>query len=457
MAGMNPRRRRMLRDGRPGDGPVVYWMSRDQRLEDNWALLQAQEIALEQGRPLSIVFCLVDQYAGAGWRQFGFMLSGLAEVARSCAELNIDFRLLRGEPGQTLPSYLQAIQAGWLVTDFDPLRIKARWKQELVSQVDLPISEVDAHNVVPCWVASDKREFAARTIRPKLQRALTEFFEPYPEMTRHPYGRAESAPPDWHGLRAELDLSSVAAEVTRPKPGPAAGRAALERFIEQRLPRYAKQRNDPNAEAVSGLSPYFHFGQLSPQRALLEVSAASGHKLAEARETFIEEALVRRELSDNYCFYTPNYDAWAGLPDWARQTLEAHRHDPREYVYSQDTLEQGMTHDRLWNAAQMEMVRTGTMHGYLRMYWAKKILEWTASPEEALDLAIRLNDRYQLDGRDPNGYTGVMWSIGGLHDRPFAERRVFGKIRFMSYAGCRRKFDVEAYIHRFQAGRGEEA
>jgi deoxyribodipyrimidine photo-lyase len=232
-------------------------------------------------------------------------------------------------------------------------------------------------------------------------------------------------------------------------PGERAAAAGLREFIEQRLEHYPERRNDPNAEATSRLSPWLHFGQLSPQYAAWE--AWRSDVPPAAREAFIEELVVRRELSDNFCHYNPeHYDSLDGIHPWARATLDQHRRDRREYVYSYGEFERGATHDPLWNAAQRELVTLGTMPGYLRMYWAKKILEWSDTPELAVETALRLNDRWQLDGRDPNGYVGVLWSIGGLHDRAWSERPVFGKVRYMNYNGCRRKFDVDAYIARVQ-------
>jgi len=230
------------------------------------------------------------------------------------------------------------------------------------------------------------------------------------------------------------------------KPGGRAGSASLRRFIGDRLDIYAAKANDPNGDAQSELSPYLHFGQLSAQRVALEVAACGA--VDESKAVFLEQLIVRRELSDNFCLHNPKYDSIEGIPRWARETLDAHRNDTREYVYSRDAFESARTRDPLWNAAQMQMMKTGKMHGYMRMYWAKKILEWSANPEDAYATAIYLNDRFELDGRDPNGYTGIAWSIGGVHDRPWRERPVLGKIRYMSYAGCRKKFDVDAYIRR---------
>ncbi len=226
--------------------------------------------------------------------------------------------------------------------------------------------------------------------------------------------------------------------------GETAAMAAAEEFVAKKLSHYGASRNNPCLDGQSGLSPYLHFGQLSAQRLAWQVNQAA--VAAEDKEVFLEELIVRRELSDNFCLYEPSYDRLAGFPDWARTTLDIHRHDKREYVYSLEELAAGTTHESLWNACQHDLILSGKLHGYLRMYWAKKILEWTVNPETAMDYAIALNDRYSLDGRDPNGYAGIAWSIGGVHDRAWQERPVFGKIRYMNAAGCRRKFDVDGYI-----------
>ena len=209
---------------------------------------------------------------------------------------------------------------------------------------------------------------------------------------------------------------------------------------------YADKRNDPCVQgARSGLSPYLHYGHLAPQRAALE-AAKKKSQFKEAVESFLEELVVRRELSDNFCHYEPNYDSLQCAAVWAQESLEKHRADKREYLYSDEQFEKGKTHDDLWNAAQLELVELGKMHGFLRMYWAKKILEWTSSASEAIRVGILLNDKYSLDGRDPSGYVGIMWSMCGIHDMGWTERDVFGKIRYMNYAGCKRKFKIQDYI-----------
>ncbi|MFA5109851.1 MAG: deoxyribodipyrimidine photo-lyase [Desulfobaccales bacterium] len=429
-----------------GPGAVVYWMSRDQRVRDNWALLYAQELALARQRPLGVVFCLAPAFLGATWRQYGFMLKGLQEVAEDLAALNIPLILLTGDPAQALPRFVAASRVGAVVSDFSPLRLVRGWRTAVAERLGVSLSEVDAHNLVPCWVASPKAEYGAYTLRPKLKRLLPEFLEEFPPPVRHPVGWQGGRPEiAWEKLRDTLAIDFSVPEVNWLRPGERQARARLDEFLEHRLPFYEERRNNPTHEGQSDLSPYLHFGQLSAQRVALEVESRHGHDAA--REGFLEELIVRRELADNYCFYQPQYDTFAGFPTWAQKTLNEHRGDQRPRLYTAEELESGRTHDELWNAAQRELAVRGKLHGYLRMYWAKKILEWIASPEEAQALAIYLNDKYELDGRDPNGYAGIAWSLGGVHDRAWLERPVFGKIRYMSYNGCRAKFNVEAYIN----------
>jgi deoxyribodipyrimidine photo-lyase len=438
-----------MKDAPVGEGPVVYWMSRDQRVRNNWALVHSQQIALRLRRPLGVVFCLVPEFMGATIRHYGFMLRGLSEVEENLAAKNIGFSLLRGNPEEEVSRFIRKHGAAILVTDFDPLRIKRQWKRDVKKRLSIPFHEVDAHNIVPCWIASDKQEYAARTFRPKTTRALSEYLEEFPAIKAHPFKWPwKLEPTDWNKVIIGLKVDRSVGEVDWMEPGEKGARKALKRFVSHKLLRYDDDRNDPNADGQSDFSPYLHFGQISAQRVALAVKESKAKE--SQKEAFLEELIVRRELSDNYCFYNTGYDNYDSFPDWARATLEKHRKDRREYLYDINTLERGATHDPLWNAAQMQMVRRGKMHGYMRMYWAKKILEWTTAPQEALKAAIYLNDRYELDGRDPNGYTGVAWSIGGVHDRPWPERPIFGKIRYMSYGGCKSKFNVAQYIGKTQ-------
>jgi deoxyribodipyrimidine photo-lyase len=450
---IHPARITALRNGPDGAGPVVYWMSRDQRVADNWALLHAQNLALARRAPLAVVFALAPGFLGATLRQYAFMLDGLREVGAALERKHIAFALLPGNPPESVAAFARRHKAACVVTDFDPLRVKREWKDALLKQSDLPVDEVDTHNIVPCRALSDKQDYAAYTIRPKLNRALPEFLKPFPALRAHPCAWPDALPAvDWDGARRALKVDRSVAPVRAFTPGSAAGLQRMEAFLRRGLGGYDRDANNPAVDGQSGLSPYMHFGHVAPQRVALEVGAAEAPD--GARKAFLEELIVRRELTDNYCWYNRAYDTLAHVPDWTRDTFRAHRGDARAYVYTRDALEEARTHDPLWNAAQTEMVAGGKMHGYLRMYWAKKILEWTRSPEEALDDAVYLNDRYELDGRDPNGYVGIAWSVAGIHDRPWPERPVFGKIRYMSDAGCRRKFDVDAYIRKVHAQTG---
>jgi deoxyribodipyrimidine photo-lyase len=442
---INEERIRKIRDGKHRDGPVIYWMSRDQRARDNWALLFAQQKALEEKRALSIVFSLVPEFLGAALRQYSFMLKGLQELQRSLKAKNIPFFLLAGHPHEEVPKFAKKFKASVVITDFDPLRIKRGWKEKVKDRLNIPIYEVDTHNIVPCYKASSKQEWAAYTFRPKMKRLLPQFLEEFPLLKKHPFSwSGNTSSIRWDQILASLSVVHSVSEVRWIKPGEKAAQKLLKEFLNKKLSKYDRLRNDPSKDGQSHLSPYLHFGQISAQRIALEVEKKRmGNK---TKEAFLEELIVRRELSDNFCFYNPRYDFFEGFPDWAKKSLNEKRRDKREYIYSLNQFEEAKTHDDLWNAAQQEMMMTGKMHGYMRMYWCKKILEWTASPEEAIEIAITLNDKYELDGRDPNGYTGIAWSIGGVHDRAWPSRKVFGKVRYMNYEGCRRKFNLRNYI-----------
>lgn len=461
---MNPKRIRVLKPGKSGVGPVAYWMSRDQRVEDNWALLFSRAIAQEADVSVVVVFCLTTDFLGAGERHYDFMLKGLQELEATFFRKNIPFFFLHGEPGKEIPQFVKQYGIGTLVTDFSPLRIKGEWIEKIIPEIEIPFFEVDAHNVVPCWEASPKQEYAAHTFRPKLYGLLPEFLEEFPELEPNP----ETSHISSGAAMMEIfsDTPGTGIKALRPEgisgnrngplfepehfePGEKAARRVMENFLAEKLDSYHKLRNDPTKHAFSNLSPYLHFGQISAQRVVLEVEKAKSDP--ESKKAFLDEILVWKEIADNFCFYNSGYDSFESFPDWAKKSLNVHRHDRRTYVYTLEEFEAGKTHDPLWNASQIQLLRTGKMHGYMRMYWAKKILEWSEAPEKALEIAICLNDRYELDGRDPNGYAGIAWSIGGVHDRAWKEREVTGKIRYMSSESCKRKFDVKLYIAKYSA------
>lgn len=444
MPEVDERRLRSIKKGELKPGPVIYWMQRDQRAHDNWALLHAQEEAKKSNSPVCVVFCLVSSFGKAPMRAYDFMLKGLQAVEKELNKYKIPFVMLKGTPEVEIPKFLKKSQAGLLVTDFSPLKLPKKWKAQVGKKVAIPFVEVDAHNIIPCWHASIKQEFAARTFRPKVEKQLKAFLTPFPKLAKQSKTIPNLPKHSWDSLERFLEVDKTIRPVDWIKPGEGAAEQMLKTFLSKGLSRYSKERNDPNKQAVSNLSPYLHFGQISAQRVALEVKKRGPSSANVA--AFLEELIVRRELSDNYCFYNTNYDSPKGFPEWAKKTLHKHAKDKRSHLYTRRQLEQAKTDDPLWNAAQLEMVIKGKMHGFMRMYWAKKILEWTPTVEQAMKIALDLNDRYELDGRDPNGYVGIAWSLGGVHDRPWGERSVFGLIRTMTDKGCRSKFDTEAYI-----------
>ncbi len=441
---METQRVRKLKEGQPGTGPVIYWMSRDQRAADNWALLFSQSLAEEMDKPLAVLFCLVDKFLGADKEHYLFMLEGLKQTEKNLADKNIPLLLYEGDPCRIISNFLKKNSIGVLVKDFNPLKINRKWTEKIKEDASIPFYEVDAHNIVPCWLASGKQEYGAYTIRPKINKLKSRFLTGFKQVGKQKIANGYKLfNIDWPHIYKKRGLPGSPSQNYANKPGEKEAFRVMEFFLENKLQNYSVRKNDPSLEATSGLSPYIHFGQISAQRIALE---AVQFKPDAGQQAFLEELIIRKELSDNFCYYNKNYDNFEGFPRWARETLTEHMSDPRPYLYSLNQLKNAKTHDSAWNAAQKEMLITGKMHGYMRMYWAKKILEWTHSPHEALEFAIYLNDLCQMDGRDPNGYAGIAWSIGGVHDRAWPQRKVFGKIRYMSRAGLEKKFNMRQYI-----------
>lgn len=438
---------------------VLYWMWRDRRVQDNWALLYSQKMALELNVPLHVLHCVPPSHGEMTLRHYTFMIEGLREVAEECSELDISFHVKSGSPPDIINAkFLTSHNLGLVVADFSPLREHRAWLEKIIKNLkseSVSVHQVDAHNIVPVWITSEKQEYAARTIRPKITKKLPEYLTEFPPVIPHPVQYKGKVPePDFDKIYSSLDVDSEGWGVEPVSeffpPGSVAGLENLHEFVTKRIKAYGSSRNDPNVTALSNMSPWVNMGQVSMQRAVLYVKK-HGKSHSESVASFVEEAVVRRELSDNFCYYNENYDNLKGATDWAQKTLNDHRKDKREYLYTRKQLEEGKTHDDLWNASQLQLVKEGKLHGFLRMYWAKKILEWTKSPEDGLKEGIRLNDRYALDGNDPNGYVGVMWSCAGIHDQGWAERAVFGKVRYMNYQGCKRKFDINKFVIKYGA------
>jgi deoxyribodipyrimidine photo-lyase len=443
---------RKLNDEAPRKGRfVLYWMQASQRTEYNHALEYAVSVANELRIPVVVLFGLTEGFPEANLRHYTFMLEGLKEVEASLAKRGIRFVLQRRSPEKAACD--MAKEASLVVTDRGYLRIQKAWREHVARFAPCPVFQVESDVVIPVEAASPKEEYAAATLRPKINRLLDTYLLPLGET---PVAK-DSLSMDLGGLPADdpgkllkgLKIDKAVPPVKSLQGGTSRAGALLDDFIEKRLRHYADRRNEPGLDFSSHMSPYLHFGQISPLYIALKVRGKKGVS-EECKKAYLEELVVRRELSMNFVHYNPLYDTPEALPDWARKTLREHGKDRREYLYSLPDLEGARTHDPYWNAAQDEMVATGRMHNYMRMYWGKKILEWSTTPDEAFRRALYLNNRYELDGRDPNGFAGVAWCFG-KHDRPWSERKIFGKVRYMNAAGLERKFDMGAYVRKVNA------
>ncbi|MDX1982628.1 MAG: deoxyribodipyrimidine photo-lyase [Bryobacteraceae bacterium] len=436
---------------RAGAGYVLYWAQMNRRVDSNHALAHAAALANELALPVLYYEGLTCSYPFANDRFHTFVLEGVPETARRLAELGIGYvfhlRRRHGDPNDAL--YKLAANAAAIVTDDYPAFIARRHNLSVPGRVGIPYIAVDSSCVVPMEMMP-KREYAAYTIRPKIQRLLPQFLVPAPEVRVQ--RRYQAAAPDFHTQVTEDNISTLVAacEIDHSvgasigfRGGAAAAQNTLKLFLERKLRRYARERNEPSAHATSDISPYLHFGQISALQVALAARAyAQQHQLI--AEEFLEELIVRRELAFNFARFSTDPESLDNLPNWALETLSRHDADKRDYLYTREQFEHAATHDTLWNAAQKELLLRGKIHGYYRMYWGKKIIEWSPCHRDALETMIYLHDRYALDGRDPNTYTNILWCFG-LHDRPWSERPVFGMIRYMSYDGMKRKTDVEAY------------
>lgn len=445
---VQPERIRSLREGKPRDGKyVLYWMQQSQRAQSNHALEFAVQQANQLDQRLLVAFGLMDNYPEGNERHYRFMLEGLAETQRDLMDRHVKMVVQLGRPDDV--AIRLSKDASVLVCDRGYLRHQKQWRENVADQVRCPVYQVESDVVVPVDVASDKREYAARTIRPKLQSHHDRYLVKF---------RATPISKDSRRLSVDsLDLSQLDVLLAplkldgSVKPvnklfvgGPSQAKRIFRRFVKNLLGEYRDHRNRPETDDVSHMSKYLHFGQISPIWLASEVSDVPDRSKPD-RDAFLEELLIRRELAQNFVNFTDDYDAYSCLPTWAKQTLENHKTDARPHRYTRQQLEDAQTDDAYWNAAMREMRYTGYMHNYMRMYWGKKILEWSNTPQYAYRVALELNNKYFLDGRDPNSYANIAW-IFGNHDRAFGERRVFGKVRYMSVNGLKRKCDADAYV-----------
>jgi deoxyribodipyrimidine photo-lyase len=421
---------------------VIYWMQASQRTEYNHALEYSILKANELSQPLVVYFGLTREFPEANSRHYHFMLEGLKEVQSSLEDRKILLVIQTGFPPKGV--FNLAKQASMVVVDRGYLKVQRDWRQVASLNIECPLMQVESDIVVPVEEASPKEEYSAATFRPKITGQLAKYLKPLygqiPKYSSLGIDFSSLKIEDVAGTIAGLKADAGAAPVKTFRGGASEAEIHLNEFLTHRLHRYPEERNDPDSEVLSNLSPYLHFGQISPLYVALKTIETGGP----GSDAFLEELVIRRELGCNYAVYNPDYDSFRGLPAWAQRTLNLHLNDRREITYSLADFENARTHDKYWNAAQREMLYTGKMHGYMRMYWGKKILEWTETPEEAFKIALYLNNKYELDGRDPNGFAGISWCFG-KHDRPWSERAIFGNIRYMNENGLKRKFDADKY------------
>jgi deoxyribodipyrimidine photo-lyase len=374
------------------------------------------------------------------------MIQGLKEVEKSLKKRGIKFIIIRKSPENAVINFSR--NCCLIIVDRGYLKIQRIWRKKVAESIKCPLLQVESDVVIPIEESSIKEEYAASTIRPKIKNKLSDFLIPVKELKIN----NESLKYDFESLDIS-DVDKVCKNLiidnsVKPnilfKGGFNQAKKKLDYFIKNKLDRYNEDKNDPNLNCVSDMSPYLHFGQISPIFITLEIIKSKSKSI----DSYLEELIIRRELSMNYIFYNKNYDSFQGLPDWAKQTLINHSKDERDYIYNLEQLENCETHDPFWNSCQKQMMKYGKMHGYMRMYWGKKIIEWTKNPMNAFDNAIYLNNKYELDGRDPNAYTGISWCFG-KHDRAWIERLIFGKIRYMNDKGLKRKFDMEKYVKNY--------
>jgi deoxyribodipyrimidine photo-lyase len=438
---------------------VVYWMQRSQRGRDNHALDLAVRVANALSLPLVVYFAGIANFPGANLRPYAFLNRGLVDVEEDLAQRNIAF-VLRNAPHESHQQFFADVNAAFVIGDENPMREPERWRRELAAKIKVPFWTVDADVVVPSKLI-EKAQYGAYTIRPRLYRMLPEFVVPFEnpkaEKTwKRPKGLHTDDPRE-DMTRGWTTLDRTVQPVAAWVGGHHAAIKRLQHFSGKLLATYDHDRNRPEVDGTSALSPYLHFGHIGPVTIALAINAAveKDKSLAAARDGYFNELIAWRELAVNFVKYTPNYDTADCAENWAKLTIAEHARDERERLYSLPQLEAAETCDDLWNAAQTQMTEFGWMHNYLRMYWAKKILEWTPNVKTAVEWAVYLNDKYFLDGRDPNGYAGIAWSMLGKFDRAWGERPIFGKLRYMSGASTGRKFDSKLYIQQMRTLKGE--
>lgn len=433
---------------------VIYWMQSSQRVEYNHALEYAIYKANELNKNLVVYLGITENYPEANERHYYFMLEGLNEVSASLYGKKIRFIILKGSPEKEVLKFKE--HAALVVVDAGYLRHEKIWRNYVAENLNCQFVKVETNVIMPVEYVSKKEEYSAATIRRKLNKLSDEFFS-LPESENYK-GDFESELKfsneiditDIENVIQVLKIDKNVKKISNIVGGTSEAKKLLENFLENKLELYDLKRNEPSGRVCSDMSPYLHFGQISPVYIYNKVlSFCEGDSTYEnSKKAYIEELFVRRELAMNFVNYNESYDSYEGLPNWAKLTLESHANDEREYIYNLEQLENAKTHDKYWNAAQKELISMGKMQGYMRMYWGKKVIQWSRDPKEAYKILLYLNNKYELDGRDANGYAGVAWCFG-KHDRPWGGRNIFGNVRYMADSGLKRKFDMDSYVNKY--------
>ena len=431
---------------------VLYWMQMFKRVENNHALIWAIRKANELKLPLVVYEGLKYYYPWASNRLHTFILEGVEEKREHFEKLGIRYVFYLQKNGKSPKQTVARLakEAALIVTDDYPCFIIPNHNEVISKRADIAVHAVDSCGVIP-MSKFEKEEYAAYTIRPKINKLLDKYLKPM-EMekveVKKPHLEVDCPETEVATERiADLVAGCDIDHSVKPSPyyhgGTKNARKRMKRFVEEILPDYDAARNKPEKDGSSRMSSWLHFGFVSPLEIALAVRDAKAPQ--ESKDAYLEELIVRRELSFNMTRHNKNYESLKALPDWVHETMREHADDEREHIYDLEELENAKTHDELWNAAQREMVATGEMHNYVRMLWGKNVIAWSPSYEVAFETLIHLNNKYCLDGRDPNSYAGILWCFG-KHDRPWMERDVFGKIRIMKSGSTGKKFDSTKYI-----------
>jgi len=426
---------------------ITYWMQASQRVNYNHALYKAIKISNELDKPLIVYFVITDHFPEANARHYHFMLEGITETKKALEKMNIPLIIDKGNIEEEVIKISQA--SCCLITDRGYLKIQKKWRNDIANTISCQMIQVESDVVIPVEIASNKEEYAAYTLRKKISPQIENYLIPFtlPALKHKNVFNTNTFDSiqmtDIDQLINSLELDHSVKKSSFFNGGYSHAKSLLDDFISNKLSDYSEESNDPSKNKTSTLSPYLHFGQISP----LEIAFEIRNSQKTGQENFLEQLIVRRELAINFIYYNEGYNQSLDsfLHDWVLKTMDEHIEDPREYIYSNEAFESANTHDKYWNAAQLELVKTGDMHNYMRMYWGKKVIEWSASYQDAFNTLIYLNNKYALDGRDPNSFTGIAWCFG-KHDRAWTERPVFGKLRYMNANGLQRKFDIDAYV-----------